>query len=67
MRTVVAVGGSLSVGLRGITRCRRDGSLESGLCLRLGPRLAALDGQLARGFDRRLVRRDAATKVVEQG
>jgi hypothetical protein len=44
MRTVVAVGGSLSLSLRGITRRRCDGRLESGFGFRLGPRLAALDG-----------------------
>ena len=44
-----------------------DGLLERRLGHRLGPRLAALDGQLARGLDGRLVRRDASAEVVELG
>ena len=47
MRSVVAVGSSLGVGLRGVPRRRGDGRLEGRFCLGLGPRLAALDGELA--------------------
>src|SRR5262249_35912891 len=69
VRTVGAVGVSISVcsrslgGLAGLC----DSCLERGLGDRLGPGLAALDRQLARRLDRRLVRRDAATEIVEHG
>ncbi|CAM3128500.1 hypothetical protein MYSI104531_19690 [Mycobacterium simiae] len=68
-RTVGAM--SFSVGLRpcGLGRLAgcRDRRLECRFGDRLGPRLAALDGQLAGRLDRRLIRRDPATEIVEHG
>jgi hypothetical protein len=55
VRTVVAVVGSLGIGLLGIARGGGDGRLEGRLGRGLRPRLAALDRQLARRLDRRLV------------
>ncbi|CAG7113321.1 hypothetical protein PICSAR202_03872 [Mycobacterium avium subsp. paratuberculosis] len=67
VRTVAAVG--VSVGLqpggRGGLAGPGDGRLEGRLGGGRGPRLAALDGQFAGCLDRRLVRRDTATEIVE--
>ena len=45
--------------------CRGNRLLERRFRNRLGPWLAAFDGQFAGGLDRWLVRRDASTEVIE--
>ena len=59
----VAVGIGALLGMHGAGR--GDRLLEGGLGGRLRPRLATLDGKLARGLDGRFVRRNPPTEVVE--